>query len=352
MTDKSCIQKDDVYKVHSFIISKGVNPVHGKVVWDPLKSLWYGGMLLGALILGPLTFTWDAALLCIILLEITVCLGWSVGMHRRLIHRSFKCPLWVERILVWFGVIFGMQGPFGVIKAHDMRDWAQRQNDCHPYLRHGSGLLKDFWWTHHYRLVLDNPPEFDPGTEIANDRFYNFLQNTWMLQQVPLALIFYAVGGWPWIVWGVIVRVALGVHMHWFVGYLCHQDGNKDWEVDSAAVQASNFPIAGLPSMGEAYHNNHHAFPASAKLGLFKGQADFGYIFVRMLEKLGLANNIQVPENLPARSGILALSERADKTLHRNRHKGEYSAATQRRKNTELSRGSGVQRSTGYRALS
>jgi stearoyl-CoA desaturase (delta-9 desaturase) len=59
-----------------------------------------------------------------------------------------------------------------------------------------------------------------------------------------------------------------------------------------------------IPSMGESWHNNHHAFPASALHGLYPGQVHIGFQFVRLLERLGLASDIQTPDNPPARTGI------------------------------------------------
>ncbi len=310
MRDDAASTDDSIcgpYKVNSLIIDPKHDPMTGSVTWDPSRSLWNGGMLLAALLLGPMYFTWGALAVFVGLLGATMCAGHSVGFHRRLIHRTFKCRKWVERVLVWAGTLVGMQGPFWVIHSHDFRDWAQRQRNCHPYLRHGQGMLKDAFWNLHCRLTLRNPPGFDPGPGIGDDAFYRFLQRTWMLQQLPLALLLYAIGGVPWVVWGVCVRVTTGVSMHWFVGYICHSHGPQSWIVDNGAVQAHNVPWAAIPSMGESWHNNHHAFPASALHGLYPGQIDIGFQFVRGLQKLGLAWDIQTPASLPARGGITPL---------------------------------------------
>ena len=306
------------FKVNSLQIHPDSDPSDGRVVWDPARSMWNATMLLCALVLGPLYFSWDSFLVFLVLLEITMCAGHSVGFHRRLIHRTFQCPKWVERVLVWLGVMVGMQGPFWVVHSHDLRDWAQRQSNCHPYLRHGQGLFKDAFWSLHCQLKLTHPPGFDPGPGIGDDAFHRFLQRTWMLQQLPLALLLYALGGMPWLVWGIFVRVSVGVSMHWFVGYICHSHGPQSWLVNGGAVQAHNVPWAAIPSMGESWHNNHHAFPASARHGLYPGQIDLGFHFVQLLEKLGLASGIQVPAHLPARAGITAIAAnaRAAKEVH------------------------------------
>jgi fatty-acid desaturase len=83
----------------------------GVVRWRPVKSLWITGMTLAALIGGPLCFTWGAFVLFLVTTAVTVCLGHSLGMHRRLIHRSYDCTLWLERLLVYLGTLVGMAGP-------------------------------------------------------------------------------------------------------------------------------------------------------------------------------------------------------------------------------------------------
>jgi stearoyl-CoA desaturase (delta-9 desaturase) len=234
-----------------------------------------------------------------------------VGFHRRLIHRSFDCPKWLERTLVWFGTAVGMGGPIWTIRLHDTRDWAQRQPDCHWFLRHDKPLLVEGFYYLHFRLRLKHPPGFDPGPGIGDDPFHLFLNRTWMLQQIPIALILYLLGGWPWVVWGVFVRVTACTTMHWFISYHAHKHGPQDWIVDGAVIQAHNVPLMAIPTMGEAWHSNHHAFPSSARHGLYPGQIDLGWHFVQLLEALGLAWNVKVPAKLPPRPGITPVTARA-----------------------------------------
>lgn len=294
----------DPYKVNSLILSPTTDPVLGIVKWDPLRSIWNGFMLLSAIIFAPLYATWSAFAVFLVLSAITLCTGHSVGYHRRLVHRSFKCYKWLERMLVWMGALVGMGGPLWTIRTHDTRDWAQRQPKCHDFLAHRHGLLKDGWWNLHCKLVFDNPPRFDPGTGIADDWFYQFLEHTWMWHQVLIGIILFGIGGWPWVVWGVFVRVAACTTMHWFISYFAHTRGPQSWTVDGAGVQAHDVSIAAIPTMGESWHNNHHAFPASARHGLYPGQYDPGFRFIQLLEFFGLAWDIQTPYTLPPREGI------------------------------------------------
>ena len=189
-----------VYKVNSLVLNDDIDPLNGDVRWDPARSLWNAAMLAVSLAVAPWFFTWSALAICIVLLLITMCTGHSVGFHRRLIHRTFKCGKWTERVLVWSGTLVGMQGPFWVIRSHDIRDWAQRQGDCHAFLKHGRGAWMDGLWNLHCTLSLRHPPGFDPGPGIGDDTFYRFLQRTWMLQQVPIAAVLFLLGGWPWVI--------------------------------------------------------------------------------------------------------------------------------------------------------
>lgn len=288
--------------------------VAGRVVWSPAKSLWTAAMTLAALVLGPLTASWDAVALFVVTTAITICAGHSVGMHRLLIHRSFRAPVWVEHMLVYLGTLVGMAGPFGMIAAHDIRDWAQRQTACHDLYAHRRGPLIDAVWQMHCEVRLDNPPEFVIEPRVRNDRFYRFLERHWMLQQAPWALLFFALGGWSWLVWGVPVRVAVSLTGHWLVGHLAHRRGHQGWRVDGVAVQGYNIRHLGLITFGESWHGNHHAFPESARLGLEPGQIDPGWWFIRSLQWLGLASNVRQPADLTPRAGLRRVQDRAPAT--------------------------------------
>ena len=281
--------------------------VDGEVYWKPAKSLWISAMTLAALVGGPLAFTWGALALFLVATAVTVCLGHSLGMHRRLIHRAYDCPLWLERLLVYLGTLVGMAGPYGMIRQHDIRDWAQRKPRCHPYLAHRSGLLRDGFWQLHCEVRLAHPPQLVLERRVAEDRFYRFLERTWMAQQLPWTVLFFAFGGLPWVVWGIAARVAASVTGHWMVGYFAHNRGPRSWHVEGAGVQGYNVPWCGLITMGEAWHNNHHAFPASARLGLQRGEMDPGWWVLRALMAVGLVWNAKTPDTLPPRPNLVAL---------------------------------------------
>jgi stearoyl-CoA desaturase (delta-9 desaturase) len=281
--------------------------VSGTVSWKPAKSLWISAMTLTALVGGPLALTWGALALFLVTTATTVCLGHSLGMHRRLIHRSYDCPLWLERLFVYLGTLVGMAGPYGMIRQHDIRDWAQRKPVCHPYLAHRSSILRDGYWQLHCELKLARPPRLMLERRVAEDRVYRFLERTWMAQQIPWAVLFFLLGGLPWVVWGIAARVAASVTGHWLVGYFAHNQGPRSWHIEGAGVQGYNVPYCGLITMGEAWHNNHHAFPGSARLGVREGEMDPGWWVLVALGRLGLVWNVKTPQMLPLRPSLVSL---------------------------------------------
>ena len=279
------------------------DPLDGRVRWAPAKSLWLSSMTAVAIVFGPLTFSWSAFALFIVTSAITLCFGHSVGMHRRLIHASFDCPLWLERLCVYLGTLVGMAGPYGMVRLHDFRDWAQRQSMCHDYSCHRAGFWRDAWWQLHCTLVLKHPPAFQLEPRLAADRFYALVERTWIWQQLPWALLLFSLGSWSWLVWGICVRVSVCVTGHWLIGHYSHRQGSQTWIVEGVAAQGYNVGIAGMISMGESWHNNHHAYPGSAKLGLLPGQIDLGWWLIKAFEAAGLATNIKTPDDLAPRPG-------------------------------------------------
>ena len=281
----------------------------GTVQWDFKKSLWISSMYLGMILAFSLYFTLENFLLFIFLSALVLCFGHSLGMHRRLIHKSYDCPKWMEYIFVYLGSLVGLGGPFTMVYTHDIRDWAQRRTHCHDYFAHRRSFLKDAWWQMHCEVSLERPPRFVLEDEVRNDRFYRFIELTWMWQQAPWALLLFAFGGWAWVLWGICTRVAVCVTGHWFIGYFAHRRGHRDWYVEGAGVQGYNIKCAGLITFGECWHNNHPAFPGSANLGLYKGQVDPGWWVLRLLETLGLVWNIQTPETLAHRNELRRLRD-------------------------------------------
>ena len=123
--------------------------------------------------------------------------------------------------------------------------------------------------------------------------------------KVALATALYLAGGWSWVIWGVSARIIASTSGHWIVTYFCHNPGQQRYRVRGAYVQATNLTGLGLLTYGECWHNNHHAFPESARIGLEPGQVDPGWWLIRAMQKLGIARNVGVPRGEESRDDLL-----------------------------------------------
>lgn len=283
-------------------LRQGASAVAGYVRWAPAKSLWFSAMAVGGMV-GLVHFaSWQNAAITFGLMFLTLCLGHSVGMHRLLIHRSFSAPLWLEHALVYLGTLVGMAGPISMFQIHEIRDWQQNQADCHSFAKHDVGFWRDAMWQMHCEQVLDAPPELVIEERVTRDWFYRWLEATWRWQQVPLAALLFAIGGVGLVLWGICLRVAVSLTGHWCVVHFAHRIGERPYVQEEIAVDGRNLPGWGLWTFGEAWHNNHHAYPSSARMGHEARQIDPGWWVIRSLVWLGLAWDIQVPDrSVPGR---------------------------------------------------
>jgi fatty-acid desaturase len=273
----------------------------GEVRFSPVKATWFWGMAVLAAVGGVATASWAAVAVFVFATGFVLLFGHSLGNHRKLVHDSFKCPKWLEYLLVYCGTQVGLAGPLGLVRQHDLRDYAQRLPVCHDYLRHGKPMWLDAFWQLNCELRLARPPEIRLEERIRRDRFLVFLERTWMLQQLPGALLLYVCGGWGFVFWGVCARITAAVFGHWLIGYFAHNHGPMSFEVRGAAVQGRNILFTSLLTMGECWHNNHHAFPGSARLGLYPGEWDPGWWTLLLLNRVGLAWDMRLPPDLPYR---------------------------------------------------
>ena len=286
----------------------GADPCAGAPRIDWPKALWNGAMIAGTLA-ALAVMTWQSVLLFIALTYATLLIGHSVGMHRMMIHRTFKARPWAARSLIYIGTLVGVAGPTGIIRIHDTRDWAQREARCHDFFAHRAGFWQDLAWNLFYRFDFQRPPKVTIEPAIAADPFYRFLDATWRWQQVPLAALLFWAGGWPFVLWGVCARVFVSTAGHWSVTYFCHNPDLSPrpgrWLVKDAGIQAANLPGLGLVTYGECWHNNHHAFPESARIGLEPGQVDPGWWVIAALERLGLVYDVRLPRSADARGDLI-----------------------------------------------
>lgn len=269
--------------------------IRGRVHWARGKSLWFSAMAVGASIGGVSSFSWPSFAVFVGMTLLTLLLGHTLGSHRKLIHNSFACPRWLEVLLIGWGVQVGLAGPLGLKRQHDLRDLAQRRAACHPYLCHTMPMAVDAWWQLHCELVLEDPPSLPDPRGLERDAVLRLMERTWMLQVLLPAVPLWALGGWAFVWWGLCARVTVCVAGHWLIGYFAHNHGAQPVRLPNVAVQGRNLPGLSLLTMGECWHNNHHADPASARLGQLPGQWDPGWWLLCGLARCGLVWGLQLP---------------------------------------------------------
>ena len=250
---------------------------------------------------------WGGALRWSDLVVLAICysltgIGITVGFHRLFTHRSFKTGPAVRLILGGLGSA-AIEGPLiEWVSNHRMHHrFSDRSGDPHsPHVDHGSGWVGAFRGLAHahlgWLLRATNtacPERYTP--DLLADPMLRWIDRTfplWVLAglAVPfglgVALTGTIVGGLTGLLWGGAVRILLLHHATFSVNSLCHFFGRSPF---ATGDHSRNLAWLALPTLGEAWHNNHHAFPTSARHGLTRWQLDPSAWLISGLERTGLA---------------------------------------------------------------
>jgi len=230
-----------------------------------------------------------------------------------LTHRSFKCPKFLEYAMALAGSLSMQGGPIEWVALHRKHhQYSDKYGDPH-------NAADGFWWSH-MLWVLHIPTREMWGTirtkytpDLQKQIFYRGLERIWLAGPIVLGVILYMFGGWPWVVWGVCVRLVATYHITWFVNSASHMWGYKNFASNDLAT---NCWWVALLSYGEGWHNNHHAFPSSARHGMKWWEIDFSYYFIRCLKSVGLAWDMYVPSREQMKAKLIekkkGLAEKAD----------------------------------------
>ena len=127
--------------------------------------------------------------------------------------------------------------------------------------------------------------------DLAKDGFYVWLNNYHWVPTMVLALLLLALGGVPFLLWGICVRIVVGLHSTWLVNSATHMWGSRRFPTRDDS--RNNWWVALLTS-GEGWHNNHHAHPTSARHGLAWYEFDLSWIQIKILKFFGLAKSVRV----------------------------------------------------------
>ncbi|MBK5115320.1 MAG: fatty acid desaturase [Thermoleophilia bacterium] len=231
--------------------------------------------------------------------------GITVGFHRLLTHRAFQAPKPVEYLFATLGSM-SVQGPVISWVADHRRHHAHSdvEGDPHsPHVGHGDGVrgvVAGLWHAHvgwlmseqgtsrrhkYARDLLD-----DPGMRTINRQFGAIV----VLGLAIPALLGFALtgtllGAATGLLWGGLVRIFLVHHVTWSVNSLCHFAGSRRFDTED---YSTNVFWMAIPSLGESWHHNHHAFPRSASHGLRPRELDPSAMLISAMERVGLASNV------------------------------------------------------------
>ena len=262
------------------------------------------GVVVAGYMLWGEGFSWFALAL-LISTYVATALGITVGYHRLFTHRSFETSRTVQAV---FGALGSMavQGPLILWVAqhrlhHKESDLADDPHSPHTHGRGLVGIVRGLWHSHVGWLFQGDAPSLKSYVpDLMKNNVARQISRLFPLW-VALSLLIPTAAGWAvsgtWygammgLIWGGLVRIFFVHHVTWSINSICHLWGSQPY--DSGDRSKNNF-VFGVLAMGEGWHNNHHAFPTSARHGLAWWQIDVSYAVIRLLSLVGLAWNIKV----------------------------------------------------------
>jgi len=232
--------------------------------------------------------------------------GVTIGFHRLFTHKAFETRRWLRLLLAICGSAAG-QGMFirwcATHRRHHQQ--ADREGDPHSPHMHGGGvkgLLLGLYHAHvGWCFDADRPDLARSISDLQADKTLLLIDQLYFLW-VGLGILAPGIGLGIWLhswngffsgmIWGGLARICLMQHATWSINSVCHVWGTRPFRnIDHST---NNFPIAIL-SLGEGWHNNHHAFPTSARHGLRWWEFDASYVLICVLKSVGLAWDVRLP---------------------------------------------------------
>jgi sn-1 stearoyl-lipid 9-desaturase len=235
------------------------------------------------------TFSWQNVVASLICWWIAASWGVGIGYHRLLTHRGFTTSKWMTRFLATCGSLALQSGPISWVTTHRLHH-AFTDTDRDPH-----SPMKGWWWAHIgwiFSGTAQNQPEAQRqrySPDLMKDPYLRFLDKYYYVSILLLAGLLLAIGGWTMVLWAVVARVVVSWHFTWMVNSVTHIWGYRRFE--SRDDSRNNVLVAAV-TFGEGWHNNHHAFPRSAKHGLTWKEFDINWYQLQIAERLGLINNV------------------------------------------------------------
>jgi stearoyl-CoA desaturase (delta-9 desaturase) len=259
------------------------------------KLVWLSTIVLVVFHLGAIAalfmFSWKALAAMAFLYWVSGGLGICMGYHRLHTHRSFHVPDWVAYALATCGSLAFEGGPISWTGNHRLHHkYSDQPGDPHS-------SREGFFWAHLGWIIYgaaghNATVKYSKYTpDLAKHRYYVWLNDYHWVPTVVVAAILYLMGGLPFVMWGIFMRVTLCFHATWCVNSAAHLWGKRRF---ATGDDSRNLWWLALITFGEGWHNNHHAHPTSARHGLAWYELDIAYLQIRFLKMLGLARGVRV----------------------------------------------------------
>jgi stearoyl-CoA desaturase (delta-9 desaturase) len=236
-------------------------------------------------------FSWKMVALTAFLWWIAGSLGIGMSYHRLLTHRGYKTHKWVEYFLTICGTLALEGGPAFWVATHRIHH-QNTDKEGDPHSPNDGGFWAHMGWilfgdTHHNNTALMG--KYAP--DLGRDPFYRWLNTYHWVPLTALGFLLLAAGGWPMVLWGIFLRVIVGLHATWLVNSATHMWGSRRFETRD---DSRNSWWVALLTFGEGWHNNHHAHPVSARHGLAWYEFDISWITLKVFNAIGLVSDLKV----------------------------------------------------------
>jgi len=253
-------------------------------------------LALAAIVQSVFHWRWSSVVVFFAVWLVGQNVGIGMSYHRQLTHRGYVTPKWLEYVMAACGTMALQGGPLYWVAVHRMHhQYTDKPGDPHSP-RDGA------WWSH-MGWILNGSLHSDSkvlsryAPDLAKDPVHQWLSKYhWVpvtTVGIGLLLAGAAFGGWAcgisWVLWGVFLRVTVGMHVTWLVNSATHMWGSQRFKGHDDST--NNWVIA-LLTGGEGWHNNHHAHPVSARHGMAWYEIDVNYMGIQLLKLLGLAKNV------------------------------------------------------------
>jgi fatty-acid desaturase len=234
-------------------------------------------------------FSWKVLVLAIFLNWVATSLGIGVGYHRLLTHRGYKAPKFVEYFLTTCATLALEGGPIFWVATHRIHhQFSDQDGDPHS-------PIDGKWWSHMGWILMGKSMHHDTTTlaryvpDLAKAKFHVWITKYHYVPMIVLGVVLLAIGGIPWVLWGIFLRTVFGLHFTWLVNSATHSWGTRRFATRD--LSTNSWWVAVL-TFGEGWHNNHHAHPVSARHGLAWYEIDFNWYAIWIMNKIGLAKQI------------------------------------------------------------